>query len=506
MLWERFSGSPEVFNTQARRAEGLAWPLRPELMESTLFLYQATKDDSYLRFGERVILDVVNRTKVPCGLAALENVETGEQQNRMHSFVVSETLPVRTKVTYPNQAISAKPLQYLYLLFDNDNPVNQGQSNAIFTTEGHYLILDKKYHIPPPKSRKGEASNCPKYRSGRNANDATQSLLGTIAVRSDMEYARSLVGLNLNETEALRTGVWSPSGFCESPSVEDYVMTLLFSHDGKEDHSPALTKLQPLQDGRNGYMIRSIQNIRLEITRRLGERGGYDVTKVGPYRVSSSATVFIADPAVVLTLLATSNAAKTRPDAAPSQLGQITLRFLSQDGSEQSLPAIKAGFGPDMSMDPQYSQPMHLYFLPNGSAYGCHHYAFPPFAASQGNQSGRIVVVAQRGECTFASKMKCAIDAGAAAVVVLSDEEDALVPSASRDELTQMTRLIPLVLMPRSSASQLRDLAELSAERITMEVSRTPDWAKLEPPPENDLARTPVIVNGYWLANCKLSR
>lgn len=94
LLWERFSGSPEVFNTQTRRADSLPWPLRPELVESTLFLYRATKDSSYLRFGERVVHDIANRTKVPCGLAALQSVGTGEQQDRMHSFAVSETLPV----------------------------------------------------------------------------------------------------------------------------------------------------------------------------------------------------------------------------------------------------------------------------------------------------------------------------------------------------------------------------------------------------------------------------
>lgn len=96
MMWERYSGSPEVFNTQSRRAEVQPWPLRPEVIESTLFLYRATRDPSLLRFGERVIQDINNRTRVDCGLAALESVTTGKHQDRMHSFVVAETLPVRT--------------------------------------------------------------------------------------------------------------------------------------------------------------------------------------------------------------------------------------------------------------------------------------------------------------------------------------------------------------------------------------------------------------------------
>lgn len=100
-MWERYSGSPEIFNTQSRVAESLAWPLRPELVESTYMLYRATKDDSYLSFGERVIYDIANRTKVPCGLAAIENVENGAQQDRMHSFVLAETLPVSSTCPFP---------------------------------------------------------------------------------------------------------------------------------------------------------------------------------------------------------------------------------------------------------------------------------------------------------------------------------------------------------------------------------------------------------------------
>lgn len=234
-LWERFSGSPEIFNTQARRAESLPWPLRPELIESTLFLFRATKDPSYLRFGERVIHDINNRTRVPCGLAALENVVTGQQQDRMHSFSVAETLPVSMDLDPCVLPSLTKALtndlgvrQYLYLLFDEDNPLNHDNSNGIFTTEGHYLSLDKSHLKPPPKSRKGEAQQCIRYDPARAAHESltsntTKSLhalqLG-VGHRKDMEYARALVGLVLNDTAAIKRGLWDPYGSCEAPSVE----------------------------------------------------------------------------------------------------------------------------------------------------------------------------------------------------------------------------------------------------------------------------------------------
>lgn len=36
--------------------------------------------------------DIVNRTRVECGLAGIQDVETGELEDRMHSFALSETL------------------------------------------------------------------------------------------------------------------------------------------------------------------------------------------------------------------------------------------------------------------------------------------------------------------------------------------------------------------------------------------------------------------------------
>jgi ER degradation enhancer, mannosidase alpha-like 1 len=76
------------------------YPLRPELIESSYFLYQATKDDFYLQVGERIVNDLERITKTRCGYASIENVKDGKLGNRMESFFISETL------------------KYLYLLFD----------------------------------------------------------------------------------------------------------------------------------------------------------------------------------------------------------------------------------------------------------------------------------------------------------------------------------------------------------------------------------------------------
>ena len=396
--------------------------------------------------------------------------------------------------------------QYLFLLFDVDNPVHKQMSNAVFTTEGHYLALDKSYLKPPPKSRRGEAQTCPYYAPSAVATKAngTRSMhpiqLG-IPYRSDMEYARNLVGLQLNQTAALHSGLWDINGFCESPSVEDYVVSLFFgSNDLPEDVSPSLEKVQPLHDRRHGYLVRSIQNLRIQITRRMDDKGGYDVTRIGPYRVASGATVHLADPTVILVLKPT--ALMRSPAASTSQ---VTMRFASPDGSILLLPATKAAFGPDITLDATFgTSHSRVWFLPDANRRGCKAYDLPPFAASEGSRSSNVIVVVDRGECVFAQKMANAAQAGASAIIVISDEEEVIVPSANADELSAIGRHIPLVLMPMKAGMELREAHVFAEGHIVADLVKPPDWAALSE--DAELANTPVIVNGHWLVNCRLVR
>lgn len=55
---------------------------------------------AYLRFAERAVRDIISRTRVGCGLAGIENVETGELEDRMHSFALGETLKYAYLILY----------------------------------------------------------------------------------------------------------------------------------------------------------------------------------------------------------------------------------------------------------------------------------------------------------------------------------------------------------------------------------------------------------------------
>jgi hypothetical protein len=88
----------------------LMTPRSAEFIESTWYLYrvsscldaaiydsdqvQATRDPFYLDVGERVLHDLFWRAKSECGLAGIANLETNKRDDRMESFVLSETLKV----------------------------------------------------------------------------------------------------------------------------------------------------------------------------------------------------------------------------------------------------------------------------------------------------------------------------------------------------------------------------------------------------------------------------
>ncbi|KAL3818651.1 hypothetical protein ACJIZ3_004556 [Penstemon smallii] len=121
-VWQKFGVLPEryLLDHQMLHPTEKYYPLRPELAESTFFLYQATKDPWYLEVGESIVDSLNLHTRVEGGFASIRDVTTMELEDHQHSFFLAETC------------------KYLYLLFDDSFLVNQ---NYIFTTEGHPLPI-----------------------------------------------------------------------------------------------------------------------------------------------------------------------------------------------------------------------------------------------------------------------------------------------------------------------------------------------------------------------------
>ncbi|KAL1236200.1 ER degradation-enhancing alpha-mannosidase-like protein [Trichinella spiralis] len=122
-IWRKYNALPERFNWHYKVAEIAFYPLRPEFIESTYFLYLATKNPFYLHVGKEVAESLEKYTKTKCGYATIHDVADKSLEDRMESFFLSETI------------------KYLYLLFDVDNPVNRRGDQFLFTTEGHLFPL-----------------------------------------------------------------------------------------------------------------------------------------------------------------------------------------------------------------------------------------------------------------------------------------------------------------------------------------------------------------------------
>uniref|UniRef100_A0A1S4GZW9 alpha-1,2-Mannosidase n=2 Tax=Anopheles gambiae TaxID=7165 RepID=A0A1S4GZW9_ANOGA len=97
--------------------------LRPEFIESTYFLYRATGDHYYLHAGKKALKALQKHARVPCGYAAVNDVRTGKHEDRMDSYVLSETF------------------KYLFLLFSDPADLILNIEDFIFTTEAHLLPL-----------------------------------------------------------------------------------------------------------------------------------------------------------------------------------------------------------------------------------------------------------------------------------------------------------------------------------------------------------------------------
>jgi mannosidase alpha-like ER degradation enhancer 1 len=188
--------------------------------------------------------------------------------------------------------------QYLYLLFDEENPLHSNDSNYVFTTEGHILSLDVEYLRPIPPARKRmrtvEKHQCPAYSPFTLPLDHQNFSGLTVGVRSrpDAEYARHLVGLMPSRSDERH---WFKEGWCESPKVEPYVGNtiallakfadssyspssssfLLKEKPVPEDLSPSYVKLALLPDG---FIIHNVTGIRTLMVQRLDGKG-YDIRR-----------------------------------------------------------------------------------------------------------------------------------------------------------------------------------------------------------------------------------
>lgn len=179
-MWDYFDAVPErwSFLSPASRLDleeeklanaiNLEWyPLRPEFIESTYYLFRATKDPMYLQIGLRILSVFETRFMAVCGLAGYQDVKTGKLQNRMETFVMGELL------------------KYLYLLFDEADEVFlhkpfMSRKNWVFSTEAHPLWYTSKYGVHSAKQFEERLQNLRQHAKSAKTSSYKRSFIQTL--------------------------------------------------------------------------------------------------------------------------------------------------------------------------------------------------------------------------------------------------------------------------------------------------------------------------------------
>ncbi|KAM0789813.1 hypothetical protein ACM66B_006664 [Microbotryomycetes sp. NB124-2] len=494
--WMRYSGLPEIFDIHKKQAASLGYPLRPEFIESNLYLYQATKDDWYLGIAERILHDINNRTRTECGFAAIHDLNSGRLEDKQPSFFTAETL------------------KYLYLTFDEFNPFNKDDGPMVYTTEGH--MLDISSHADAFSLRRRRSSIVPNEPGTCQAYDPTASdhhqhfLSTSVATRTDIEYARHLAGhVVYDEIKEIEEGRWSEAGFCEIVKAEEYGIELLFAPDAAHEvSSPAKDQCRQEQDG--SVVVGGIQGLRFALTRAQTGSDGFVVSRVGPYRVPSGSFVSIHDP-LVLANLPNRRVERVQIDV------NLDTTWLNDDGVFETLPtlhasALVANFGPSVasSQPPPnsfaFSMPRLPLVRPLFSQFGCEPFVDDDVDKLDSSQttddpSSSVrdkVVVLHRGMCSFAKKSNMAALSGSKGVIVInSSDDEEFIPSAEGEE-SSLSALVPLLLVSNSTGYALEEMVRRGVEQGLD--------ASVQLVDAHDETDGGLILGGYQVLNVKLHR
>jgi ER degradation enhancer, mannosidase alpha-like 2 len=123
-MWNLHGIEPETLDYRSMKVTEPAYALRPEIVESTYYLYHFTSDPAYRAMGRKLFEDFKRYCRTAHGYAALASVITKEKKNAMESFVFAETF------------------KYYFLLFSP--PAALSFDNVVFNTEAHPLRV-----VPP---------------------------------------------------------------------------------------------------------------------------------------------------------------------------------------------------------------------------------------------------------------------------------------------------------------------------------------------------------------------
>ncbi|KAL5034787.1 hypothetical protein RTP6_002580 [Batrachochytrium dendrobatidis] len=448
-IWRKYGALPERFNMNLRDIDIGVYPLRPELIESTYALYQATKDPFYLHVGETILADLNMTTRTRCGFASLENIQTAELSGRMESFFLSETL------------------KYLYLLFDEENFVNEPNSNFIFTTEGHFFPLSNDFPVKKAiKQVETHSRICPTIQKLNISFHRTSTRLPPMS-HNDILLCHHMIGY----TNPVTTDPFcSPRGVrlasssktVNSKYAPDNVEIIISVRPNSLTQTPKFAKTF------SGVVANSLMGVK--VTLSLTKSRTYRIIKLNDdLEIGPAHSVRVPSTGLPYDFPHEKTDSNTAHDPLSPRLRAI-LTLPSGSDSNNILFMIPALFGPEIShgdvfklnLVPLLSEQMHIKYASRqrrlswwNSYIKLDHIerACKPLMPNQQLYiTGKIVLV-MRGKCSFDVKVYHLQLAGVLGVIVIS-ETDSLVRMMPSGHLKQVNGkssiTIPSFLASRS--------------------------------------------------------
>ncbi|BFZ65273.1 hypothetical protein YB2330_006437 [Saitoella coloradoensis] len=418
-LWRRYAAIPERWDWRRREVEVQVehYPLRPEFVESTYHLWRATGDEYYLSVGEVIVMDLERRCRTRCGWAGLQRVEDiikggqGKEanwQDRMESFALSETW------------------KYLFLMFDEENPLHMGDAPWVFTTEGHHIYVPSHLRKlnPSMSSARAPATNVTMKRVCEKP--AREKFWSGVASRTDLHFPAMLTGADLFVSHV--RGVMfppTPEGVCSTaiPYAEQY--EVLFGKKSFEevtsDRAGFADMAVKVVKEMGRVIVRDLEGIVMRFA-TTSKGDGVVVVRVNDIVIEEGERVVIEDLGQAIEFMPVDY---FRGEFVPGTVLRIGATWKIEDsleGQEGSYIITERAYRVPWSSDPTQTKWPVMYRAPPTNLAACR--ALKSVRPIPGWDRGAAIVVRMSGGCSLVAKAVHAGKAGYSLLVVTQGHEE----------------------------------------------------------------------------------
>ncbi|XP_023938193.2 ER degradation-enhancing alpha-mannosidase-like protein 2 [Bicyclus anynana] len=232
-VWKQYGFTPEVYNLGTGEASPSreSYPLRPELIESIMYLYRDTRDPILLQMGEDILRSIQHSARTPCGFATIKDVRDHRKEDRMESFFLAETT------------------KYLYLLFDPDNFIhNPGVHGTVINTPNGECIVDMGGYMFNTEAHPIDPTMlycCHESRQGINVSEVHR----IYKILDDEDNIHFMSLIDAIEPEQNTTSYYKDSVYYDDPMNSAKIMDL-----SQFDHSNAQVVNDIKTESTTGYV------------------------------------------------------------------------------------------------------------------------------------------------------------------------------------------------------------------------------------------------------------